>query len=85
MAMETSSTVGAYEAKTHFSALLEKVEAGEEFTITKHGAPVARLVPFRKQSTPAERRAAIERIKKLSKGLSLGGLKIRDLINEGRR
>ena len=85
MATQLANLVGAYEAKTHFSALLEKVEAGEEVTITKHGTPVARLVPIKKQTTQAERRAAIERIKEMSKGLSLGGLKIRDLINEGRR
>jgi prevent-host-death family protein len=85
MAMPTSDTVGAYEAKTHFSALLEKVEAGEEITITKHGTPVARLVPIKKVLTTAERRAVIDRWKERSKGLSLGGLKIRDLINEGRR
>jgi len=81
----TTDTIGAYEAKTHFSALLEKVEAGEEFTITKHGTPVARLVPIKKQLTTAERRKVIERWIERSKGLSLGGLKIRDLINEGRR
>jgi prevent-host-death family protein len=80
-----TSTVGAYEAKTHFSELLEKVEAGQEITITRHGTPVARLVPVKQKYTPQQRRAAIERIKSLSKGLSLGGLKIRDLINEGRR
>lgn len=85
MALSDSHTVGAYEAKTHFSALLEKVEAGEEITITKHGTPVARMVPIKKQHTVEERRAAIERWTELSKGLSLGGLKIRDLINEGRR
>ena len=79
------TTVGAYQAKTHFSELLERVEAGEEITITKHGAPVARLVPMKKRTSPEERRAAIARWRELSKGLSLGGLKIRDLINEGRR
>lgn len=83
--MPTTDTIGAYEAKTHFSAILEKVEAGEEFTITKHGTPVARLVPIKKQLTTAERRKVIERWVERSKGLSLGGLKIRDLINEGRR
>lgn len=80
-----SDTIGAYEAKTHFSALLVKVEAGEEFTITKHGTPVARLVPVAKERTEAQRRAIIERWREKSKGLSLGGLKIRDLINEGRK
>jgi prevent-host-death family protein len=85
MALGDPNTVGAYAAKTHFSDLLARVEAGEEITITRHGTSVARLVPMKRKTTPEERRAAIERIKKLSKGLSLGGLKIRDLINEGRR
>lgn len=85
MAMQQSHSVGAYEAKTHFSDLLEQVEGGEEITITKHGTPVARLVPIRKTYTPEECRAAIARWTEFSKGLSLGGLKIRDLINEGRR
>ena len=40
-----SNTVGAYEAKTHLSELLEKVEAGEEITITVAGRPVAQLGP----------------------------------------
>ncbi|MCF8527641.1 MAG: type II toxin-antitoxin system Phd/YefM family antitoxin [Candidatus Nanopelagicales bacterium] len=40
-----SVTVGAFEAKTHLSSLLDRVEMGEEITITKHGRPVARLVP----------------------------------------
>ncbi|MEX2315792.1 MAG: type II toxin-antitoxin system prevent-host-death family antitoxin [Pirellulales bacterium] len=79
------STVGAYEAKTRFSELLELVEAGEEITITKHRTPVARLVPIKKKRTVEERRAAIARIDNLRKGLTLGGLKIRDLVNEGRR
>ncbi len=85
MSLDHFPIVGAYDAKTHFSELLEKVEAGDEVTITRHGTPVARMVPIRKKHTQQERRAAIERILKLREGLSLGGLKIRDLINEGRR
>lgn len=38
-------TVGSYEAKTHLLQLLERVERGETITITRHGKPVARLVP----------------------------------------
>lgn len=38
-------SVNVHEAKTHFSALLKKVEAGEEIVIAKAGKPVARLVP----------------------------------------
>ena len=67
------------------SELLERVEAGEEITITKHGAPVAKLVPVKKQASLEERFAAIERIQKLASGLSLSGLKIKDLISEGRK
>jgi len=77
--------VGAYEAKTHFPELLEKVEAGEEITITKHGLPVARLVPVKKEATAEDRSAAILRIQKLAASLSLGRLKIKNLISEGRR
>jgi prevent-host-death family protein len=83
--LRDDNTVGAYEAKTHLSELLDKVEAGEEITITKHGSPVARLVPVKKQTSVEERAAAITRMKKRRAGLSLGGLKVRDLINEGRK
>jgi prevent-host-death family protein len=48
------SAVGACEAKTHLSALLDRVARGEEITITRHGKPIARLVP-----TAAARRNGI--------------------------
>jgi prevent-host-death family protein len=85
VAFSDTNTVGAYEAKTHLAELLEKVEAGEEITITRHGRPVARLVPVMKKATVSERAAAVARIQKLGQGLSLGGLKIRNLISEGRK
>ena len=51
--MSATRTVGAYEAKTTRSALLELVEHGHEIVITKHQRPVARLVPFaRTAATP---------------------------------
>lgn len=37
--------IGAFEAKTHLSALLEKVAHGETFIITKHGQPIAEIKP----------------------------------------
>lgn len=45
-----SVIVGAFEAKTKFSELLEQVSHGAEITITKHEKPVARLVPFERPS-----------------------------------
>jgi prevent-host-death family protein len=85
MATDLGNTIGAFAAKTHFSELLQKVESGEEVTITKHGNPVAKLVPLKRKSTPEERQAAIEAMRELAKGNKLRGLKIRDMINEGRR
>ncbi|HKQ49518.1 MAG TPA: type II toxin-antitoxin system prevent-host-death family antitoxin [Phycisphaerae bacterium] len=82
--IEHESTVGAYDAKTNFSKLLERVEGGEEITITRHGLPVARMVPVHQKKTREERRKAIEAIRKLAQGNSLGGLRIKDLIAEGR-
>ena len=82
---EKVNAVGAYDAKTRFSELLERAAGGEEITITRHGTPVARLVPFKARTSPAERREAIAAWRKSSKGLNLGGLKIKDLITEGRR
>jgi prevent-host-death family protein len=46
-------TVNMHEAKTHFSKLIARVEAGEEIVIARDGTPVARLVTFR--AAPAKR------------------------------
>jgi prevent-host-death family protein len=79
------TSVGAYEAKTHLPELLRRVENGERITITRHGHPVAELVP---PTTPPKRdvREVIEDIKELRRGNMLGkDLTIRQLIDEGRR
>ncbi|HEY9870699.1 MAG TPA: type II toxin-antitoxin system prevent-host-death family antitoxin [Candidatus Obscuribacterales bacterium] len=76
--------IGAYEAKTHLPRLLEEVARGERITITKHGVPIAMIVPVNITST-ARVQLAIEQIRGLRKQMSLRGLKIKDLIEEGRR
>jgi prevent-host-death family protein len=85
MDKENPDSIGAYEAKTHFSELLERVEKGEEVTITKHGTPVARLVPVRKRLTVKERLAISAEMKKFARGNKLRGLRIKEMISEGRR
>ena len=77
--------VGAFEAKTHFSALLERVAQGESITITRHGAPVARLVPVTAAPDRRRREEAIERIKALAQRYTLGGLSLTELRDEGRK
>ena len=78
--------VGAFQAKTHFSQLLERVAKGEEITITKHDHPVARLVPADRPSR--EHIATIfRRMDALRQSLPKRKDKasLKDLINEGRR
>ncbi|MBC7292943.1 MAG: type II toxin-antitoxin system prevent-host-death family antitoxin [Thermoleophilia bacterium] len=77
-------TIGAYEAKTKLSQLLERVAAGERFVITKHGVPVAVLQPV----SPPRRtdpRKTISSLKTFRHGHRLEGLTTRELIEEGRR
>jgi prevent-host-death family protein len=80
------TTVGAFEAKTKFSELLSRVaETGAEFVITKHDRPVARLVPATRFHSPEKAAKAVAEWRRRRKRCRLGNLKIRDLINEGRR
>ena len=77
-------TVGAFEAKATLSALLDRVAAGEEVTITRHGKPVARLVA----AAPVERARvdeAIARLKELRRGVTLGDVDWKELRDTGRR
>lgn len=77
-------TVGAFEAKTHLSTLLERVSRGEEILITRHGKAIARLVP----AAAAEREhtlGAVAKLKAVRAGVTLGGLDWKDLRDEGRR
>ncbi len=66
-----TKTIGAFEAKTHLSALLGKVAKGAEFTITKRGKAVARLVPAT-QARRVDVDKTIARLKSIRKGTSLG-------------
>lgn len=75
--------IGTHEAKTRLSELLVKVRQGEEFLITNRGEPVAKLIPAFKQDK-TQIRLAIEEIKEIQGRNRLKGLKIRDMIEEGR-
>ena len=76
--------IGAFEAKNTLGSLLDRVERGEEVVITRRGRRVARLVPEAAVRDVEKARRAAEDILAMSKGATLGGLKIKDLINEGR-
>ena len=82
---QSSSTFGAYDAKTHFSEILQRVEGGEEIIITRHGTPIAQIVPVGKKSTVDQRREAIAAIRALSGRNRLRGLNVNEMIAEGRK
>jgi prevent-host-death family protein len=76
--------VGAYEAKTRLSQLLEQVAQGEEIVITRHGVPVAVLAPV-PASRKSDPKAAIAALKVFRRGRQLAGIPLQELIEEGRR
>jgi prevent-host-death family protein len=80
------TSVGSFAAKTHLAQLLERVARGEKFVITKHGEPVAMLVPAR-HNKAKDVKQVIAEFKAYSKrqGRTLGGVSFRALIDEGRR
>ena len=76
--------VGTFEAKTHLSALLEKVSQGQEVLITKRGEPIARLVPAQR-SDRTQVAATIDSVFEFRKGMKLDGLDWKALRDTGRR
>jgi prevent-host-death family protein len=79
-------TVGTYEAKTHLPRLLEKVCGGETITITRHGKPIAQLVPIGGKSGHSKTEIDfVEQFRKLRRKIKPGGPSIRELIDAGRR
>ena len=78
--------IGAFEAKTHFSQIIEKAEHGEDFVITRRGKPVAKIIPF-KQEPEMTFKEAVEQLKELRKHYrgKPGSFNIREAIEEGRK
>ena len=77
--------IGAFEAKNKLGTLLDWVESGEEVIITRCGKAVARLVPNVPEIDRATAHQAVDDILSRRRAVTLGGLKIKDLVAEGRR
>lgn len=75
--------VAAFAAKTHFSQLLARVAKGESITITRHGSPVARLVPVQDRKDRERRRDTVARLLEFSRHQTLGGIDWKELRDEG--
>jgi len=76
--------IGAFEAKNKLGTLLDWVANGEEIMITRRGKAVARLVPATAGVDRAKVLKAAANIRARSVGVRLAGLKIKELVNEGR-
>lgn len=65
--------IGAFEAKNTLGALLDRVQRGEEIVITRHGKPVARLVPTTGGIDRLQARATADRIRARAQTLKPAG------------
>jgi prevent-host-death family protein len=73
------------DAKSNLSALLNEVARGGEITFAKRGMPVAKLVPATPSFNREKARLTAEGLRAASRGLTLRGIAIRNLVNNGRR
>jgi prevent-host-death family protein len=78
-------TIGAFEAKTHLAALLDRVARGERITITRHGVPAALLVPVGAGEHKLSHKEIVEGMRELRKRVKPGKMSVREMVNEGRR
>lgn len=74
-------TIGAYDAKTHLPRLLAEVEKGNSVTITRHGRPVARLVPVTSAGQVPD---VVEGLLDARRGVRRGRTSVRSMIDQGR-
>jgi len=78
-------TIGAFEAKTHLAALLERVSKGEKITITRHGVPAAMLIPIVGTQPKLSHKEIVEGLRALRKRVKPGHMTVREMVAEGRR
>ena len=78
-------TVGSFEAKTHLSALLDRVAKGETIIISRHGVPAAKLAPLAEPEQRMNHQQIVEEMRALRKRVKPGNMSLRNMINQGRR
>ena len=76
------SEIGVHEARTHLSKLLDRVEKGERFVITRYGRAVAELTPVGKRDEKSIRRAIAD-LRSFRDELARRGVGMRDLLRKG--
>lgn len=79
-----NKTIGSFEAKTHLSGLIDEVQSGTEYVITKRGKPVARLIPYRITDESLTLNEIMDSFAEIRKSVH-GNVDIKSYINEGRK
>jgi len=77
--------VGAFDAKTKFSALLRNVQGGQNYTITVRGKPIADLVPSGSVARQDTRMVAVQAMRDMPKVRGVGDRMVAEWIVEGRQ
>ena len=77
--------IALFDAKNRLSELIDRLQAGEVFTITRRGKPVAMLALPEADDAAARGQDAVAQLRAARAGVSLGGLRGQDLIAQGRR
>jgi prevent-host-death family protein len=76
-------TVGIFETKTHLSEMLDEIQKGKDYIITKRGAPIAKLIPY-SEGQKKSRREITRELRKIRERTSGEPFDIREAIEEGR-
>ena len=77
--------IGAFEAKTHLAALLDRVAKGERITITRHGIPAAVLAPVAETEAKLSHKEIVDGMRALRQRVKPGKMSVREMVIEGRR
>jgi prevent-host-death family protein len=78
-------TIGAYEAKVHFSQILEQVAGGVSYTVTKRGKPIVKIIPVDQEALSFKELAAKAKLAQDRIKTTAGTIDVRAYINEGRK
>ena len=79
-----STSIGSFEAKTHLSRLIDEVQNGGEFIITKRGKPLAKLVRYKETDEHMKLSDVVEQFDEIRNSVK-GKVDIEAYIREGRK
>ncbi|AEF83877.1 conserved domain protein [Treponema primitia ZAS-2] len=76
-------TIGTFDAKTHLSEMLDEIQKGRDYVITKRGVPIARLIPYA-EDKKVSRRKITKELKEIRNRTTGEPFSIREAIEDGR-